>query len=135
MKKLIIILTSLFLTLSIFAQDGNLGLFLGASYYNGEVNPNKILASPFPVVGVFYRHNFNSRWALRIEANGTMLRGDDASSSNEYQQDRGYSFKTKLGDLGFGFEFNFLNYNKHKFTEYYFLHKLYDANNAMFASL
>ncbi len=103
-----------------FAQDGNLGLFLGASYYNGEINPDKILFMPSPVIGLFYRHNFNNRWALRIEGNYTTLRGSDSKYNNAYQQWRNYNFTTRLGDLGAGMEFNFLKYNKHKYSEFYF---------------
>ncbi len=120
MKKITLTVFTILLSLFVIAQDGNLGLFLGASYYQGEVNPNKVLYMPSPVIGLFYRHNFNNRWAMRIEGNYTVLRGDDAKSNNEYQQWRNYSFKTKLGDIGVGMEFNFLPYEKKQITNLYY---------------
>jgi len=51
------------------AQEGNLGIFAGIAYYNGEINQRNAFYTPMPSLGILYRHNFNKRLAFRISVN------------------------------------------------------------------
>ncbi len=121
MKKLLsIIIFSLFFVVAINAQEGNIGAFVGLSYYNGEINPQKVLFMPSPAYGIMYRHNINDRWALRFQADYSNIQASDAKSKNSYQQIRNYSFNNVYYDLGMQVELNFMQYDKKEFTTEYF---------------
>ncbi len=120
MKKIIFAIFLFAVSTSIFAQEGAIGFFAGAGYYNGELNQRSVLYMPSPAFGVMYRHNFDERWTLRINGNYTTLRGDDAKSSNTYQTARGYSFSNKTWDIGAQIELNFKNFETDDLFHNYF---------------
>ena len=120
MKKILPIIIFSLLSVFIYAQEGNLGAFVGLSYYNGEVNPQKVLFMPSPAYGIMYRHNVNDRWALRFQADYSIIQGSDAKSKNSYQQIRNYSFSNTYYDLGMQVELNFMQYDKKEFMTEYF---------------
>ncbi|MBN2891843.1 MAG: hypothetical protein JXL97_08255 [Bacteroidales bacterium] len=120
MKKIIISIAFVLFFFGLSAQEGNLGIFAGTSYYNGEVYQRSILQSPSLALGILYRHNFDDRWSLRIGANYSTLKGRDANVNNSYQNTRKYSFSTVVWDLGPQVEFNFMKYDKDQYYSYYF---------------
>ncbi len=120
MKKFIAIFVLAIISISLSAQEGNLGIFAGVGYYNGELNQRNVFYSPTPSLGIIYRHNFNKRWAFRISANYCTLKGSDAHSQNSYDKARNYSFSNTVWDLGPQIELNFLDYDKDAFTYHYF---------------
>ncbi len=120
MKKITFTLISLIFSLVILAQEGNLGIFAGVGYYNGELNPRGVFYNPSLALGVLYRHNFDNRWSLRINANYSNLKGNDAGSNNTYQTQRNHSFSNVVWDIGPQIELNFLQYDKDKLDTYYF---------------
>lgn len=102
------------------------GIFLGASYYTGDLSPmGHFNQFTKPAGGVVYRYNFNPRFAFR----GNFLIGTIASydefSKVPAQQQRNLSFKSTIGELSAQFEFNFLQYEigdeETPFTPYIFL--------------
>lgn len=110
MKKLVLFL-SIIISINTFAQkSSNLGFFVGGSYYLGELNTNKQFYNPQPSAGIFYRYNFNSRWAARANLYGGYLAANDADSKHTYQNQRNFSFSTIFIDLAGQMEFNFLPY-------------------------
>ena len=110
MKKLVLFL-SLLITLNIFSQkSSNLGFFAGGSYYIGDINTNKQFNNLQPSLGLFYRYNFNSRWATRVNLYGGYIGANDAESKYLYQTQRNFSFNTIFIDLAGQMEFNFLPY-------------------------
>src|SRR5437868_1724764 len=83
-----------FLTLHLFAQeDGNMyvphplklspksseiGLFLGGSYYTGDLNPSgHFNRFTRPAVGGIYRVNFNPRMSAKAVGSYGMIEADD----------------------------------------------------------
>jgi hypothetical protein len=120
MKKIILLTTFLLLIIGIKAQEGNIGIMAGVAYYNGEVNPQKLFYMPSPAFSVIYRHNFNDRYSLRFQGDYSTVQGNDAKSSNAYQQWRNYSFKNTIWDIGFQLELNFMDYNKNYLKTKYF---------------
>jgi hypothetical protein len=87
-----------------------IGLFAGTSYYMGDLNSQNVFFQLGPAVGALYKFNFNPRYAFRIGATYTELRGSDSKSKNLYQQTRDHSFHTPLVELSSILEFNFFPY-------------------------
>jgi hypothetical protein len=130
MKKYkIILFTSYFLlfTLYLYAQEnGNMyvphpikmeaksaevGLFLGGSYYTGDLNPSgHFNRFTRPAVGLLYRVNFNPRMSAKAIASFGNIEGDDAYSKNDARKNRNLSFKSHIMELAVEGEFNFLPY-------------------------
>jgi len=121
MKKSIIVVFILLFSLSLSAQRGaEVGIFAGASFYVGEINQTKLFFMPSPAIGGIYRHTLNKRWTLRFDGTYTKLRGKDSKSNNAYQLERNQEFTTKIGDIGFQIELNFLPYDRTIYKKNYF---------------
>lgn len=76
----------------------------------GDINPGRLLYSPLPAAGIFYRYNLHPRQALRANVFFGGIRGDDLDFNNDFQQDRASSFSGLVGEVAVQFEFNFLPY-------------------------
>jgi hypothetical protein len=127
MKKLVLIILPLLIAATVSAQhSGEFGIFLGASYYTGDLNPmghfNNLTK---PAGGGVFRYNFNPRLAVRINALYGIIEGDDASTNSFAQQQRNLQFKSNVMEFSGQGEFNFFDYRvgseKHAFTPYLFL--------------
>lgn len=106
-----------------FAHD--VGLFLGASYYIGDINPRNHFDMSQPAGGIFYRFNYSQRFAFRGGFNFGKVRAEDAQSSDEDQLERNLNFQSKIYELYAISEFNFIEYqigsSKYFFSPYVFL--------------
>lgn len=102
-----------------------IGLFLGGSYYTGDLNQmghfNNLTQ---PAGGGVFRYNFNPRFAVRANGFYGTIKGDDASTSSFAQQQRNLHFKSNILEFSGIGEFNFLDYrmgnDKYPFTPYIF---------------
>ncbi len=94
-----------------FAQNVDIGLMAGTSYYLGEINPGTpVLNQPKPSIGLFYRKNFNKRYALRYGLNYGKLAATEKHRSTDNSSYRHLSFSSDLWE-GYGLlEFNFIPY-------------------------
>jgi len=111
MKKIHWILLFFCLSLSLKGQrNSDFGLFAGVSSYLGDINPNRLLYSPLPGGGVFYRYNLHPRQALRANIYFGGLRANDLDFKNSFQTSRAASFSGTVGEFALQFEFNFLPY-------------------------
>lgn len=109
MKRLPWILLSLSLTLTATGQrNADYGLLGGVSSYLGDINPSRLMYSPLPAAGLFYRYNLHPRHSLRASLLAGGLRGNDLDFNNTFQVTRGASFSGITGELAVQFEFNFL---------------------------
>ena len=88
MYKNIIIILILIIPTRFFAQktDHEFGVFAGVSYYMGDLNPRKVFHEIDPAIGLVYKLNLSSRYALRFSGIFGTLHGSDASSDNGYLQ-------------------------------------------------
>jgi len=133
MKK-IVLLSFVFLSSKLsFAQHDNhkdfyshdIGLFLGASYYIGDLNPRKHFDMSQPAGGAFYRFNYSQRFSFRGGLNFGSVRADDARSSDADQIERNLNFQSRIYELYAISEFNFVEYqlgsSKYVFSPYVFL--------------
>ena len=105
------------------AQDfyrSEVGVFLGGSYYLGDLNPSKHFLGTKFAGGIVYRYNISPRWALKVSALLGGLEASDAVSKANIE--RNLSFKTYIFDFSPQIEFNFLQYitgDKHYFISPY----------------
>ena len=112
MKRIHWLLLFLFLSLSLSGQRrADYGVLAGVSSYLGDINPNRLLYSPLPAGGIFYRYNFHPRQALRADLFVGGLRASDLDFKNSFQKARAESFSGTVGEFALQFEFNFLPYS------------------------
>ena len=103
MKKLITVFLIMLSSIATYAQNGDVGLFAGSSYYTGDLNPGSPFKNSLPAFGAFYRYIFTNRLALKAGYTGTNLQSTDF-------QGRGLSFKTKLNELSAQLEVSFAEF-------------------------
>lgn len=110
MRRLILIIC--FSLPGFFAQSQTweVGVTAGAAGYMGDINPIKPYKFTDPVFGALAKRNFNGRWSAKVAFMQGKIQGDDAKSSNAYQNDRNLHFRTDLSELSLQIEFNFFNY-------------------------
>ena len=100
------------------------GIFLGGSYYIGDLNRAHLNSLTQPAGGVVYRYNFNPRFDIKANLLFGSVKGDDSQSGVPSQVTRNLSFKSPITELAAEFEFNFLEYTlgntKTPFTPYVF---------------
>src|SRR5450759_5027789 len=112
MKRLHWFLLFFFLSLSLSGQrSADFGVFAGVSSYLGDINPNRLLYSPQPAGGLFYRYNLNPREALRTNLLLGGLHANDLDFNNSFQKSRAASFSGIVGEWALQFEFNFFPYS------------------------
>ncbi len=129
-KQYFILFIALFIASTSFAQrnkrTAEVGVFLGGSYYIGELNPIKhVNQFTKPAGGFLFRYNLNKRLAARLNFLFGSIEGHDSFSESEAARQRNLSFKSPINEVSAQLEFNFLDYQigmeKHKFSPYIFL--------------
>lgn len=114
MKRILIIAFIATICNPTFSQKyGEVGLFVGASYFSGDVNSSLKENAHFSV-GLNYRQNFDSRWAWNFFGRYAPVSGEDASSNNPFEVQRNQSFQSKIFEIGSTVEFNFLDFKPHR---------------------
>ena len=92
-------------------RNTDFGLFAGISSYIGDINPNKLIYSPLPAGGLFYRYNLHPRQAIRTSFFVGGLTANDLDFKNAFQQSRKAYFSGTVGEWSAQFEFNFFPYS------------------------
>lgn len=114
MKRVLFIAFILFSINPAFSQKyGEVGLFVGSSYYFGDVYSTPAENAQLSV-GLNYRQNFNSRWAWNFFARYAPITGDDANSNVSFEKQRNLSFQSNIYEFGSIVEFNFLDFKPYK---------------------
>lgn len=106
-------------------KSAEIGIFLGGSYYIGDLNPTGHFNQfTKPAGGIVFRYNLNPRLSARANVLFGSLEAHDEFSGSVSQQQRNLSFKSPLTEASAQLEFNFLDYaignEKKKFTPYIF---------------
>jgi hypothetical protein len=129
LKKYLILIAGLSFFTAVSAQKivktSELGIFIGCSYYIGDLNPTGHFGPMTqPAGGVLYRYNYNHRFSFKGCLLLGNIQGDDARSNSPSQQERNLSFKSYIHELSAEAEFNFMEYKtgsaKFPFTPYIF---------------
>jgi hypothetical protein len=104
-------------------RNSDYGVFAGVSSYLGDINPNRLLYSPLPAGGVFYRYNLHPRQAIRTNIFFGGIRANDLDFNNSFQKARAASFSGTVSEWAVQYEFNFLPYTtagrRWDFTPYF----------------
>ena len=123
MKKTVVLITVILLIQSgIYSQTMEVGLFGGASYYLGDINPGVHFQQSKPAVGLIARYNLDTRWSVRMSALMGKLAGSDFISKKI--TDRNLVFESPITEIASVVEFNFYPYvngsARNYFTPYIF---------------
>ena len=118
MKRKIIHVIILFISMTVFSQNNEIGVFIGGSNYIGDVGPTTYI-HPFSynlstnaVAGIIFRKNLNERIALRAKLNYSKIgSSDNWPNTVEYRNKRGRYFKNVLTEFGVGIDFNFVEFD------------------------
>lgn len=102
------------------------GVFLGGSYYIGDLNPlGHLNQFTKPAGGFVMRYNINYRLAARANLLFGSIQADDAYAKTNAAHQRNLNFKSPVTEFSGQLEFNFLDYQigneKRKFSPYIFL--------------
>ena len=93
------------------AQKGlELGGWVGAAYYFGDLNTNYRLTKPGFAGGLNGRYNLNNRLSAKGSLNYAKLRASDADSDNQFENERNLEFHNDIFEFTGQFEFNFFPY-------------------------
>jgi len=113
MKKALLLVLSIFIAVGLSkGQSSEFGLSIGASGYKGDLNQtmfNKDLIN-FPAFGFHFRRCINNYWSYKAQINFMRIDAADSLIDDGYQQYRNLSFKSKIQELTFQFEFNFFGF-------------------------
>lgn len=112
MRTLLPVLCLLVLSSAAQAQEGfELGGFVGAGHYFGDLNTDFSLNDPGVTAGAMARYNFSNRWSVRLSGAYSRVSASDADSRNIYERARNLDFRSRIFDGALGMEFNFLQYD------------------------
>lgn len=127
MKRYVLLILISFCFFELSGQSkAEIGAFLGASYYHGDMNKSKVLYAPSIAAGALVKYNFSHHFAATLKGMYGKLKASDADFQNLENQLRNESFTANVIDLSLQFEFNFLPYtssgyikkNDERFTPY-----------------
>ena len=107
------------------SQNQEFGLFLGGSYYNGEINPNKhVLVVSRPAGGIFYDYHLNERYYFRTIGTYGQIQVDDNLTDIGLNNFRDLQLSARVIDLSGQIHFNFFEFgrgvNNKPYTPYIF---------------
>lgn len=100
----------LFITLSVQAQQIEVGGGLGGMLYKGDVSPALNPRFYRPAANLFFRYNVSRSFAVRAGVAVGSIGAADRFSSDPFQQARDYSFRSRLSEGSIDLQYNFLNY-------------------------
>ncbi len=112
MRIIFITLFNLFVIIIHSQQWTEVGLNLGMSFYNGDLNESRLFYQPALTYGILMKLNINNRYAVKFAAKNLKLRASDSDFENVYQNSRQNSFQSQVWDVVLQTEFNFLPYNQ-----------------------
>ena len=112
-KASLLLFASFVISLSIKAQqfepNTEVGPFLGASYYLGDLNTVHFY-QPLAATGMIIRKNIDKRFVYKAEILYLNLKSDERQSKDTIAYNRGLHFKSPIYELSGQLEFNFLPY-------------------------
>jgi len=90
------------------AQDFEVGLFGGGSYYLGDLNPGMHFMNTQIAYGALARYNVDTRWAVKLGVTRGTIKGNASQSS--FLPERNLTFTSAITDISALAEFNFFSY-------------------------
>lgn len=119
MKHLFILIGICFSLTAVGQKGWEVGGWIGAAWYKGDINPRIDLTQVGPSGGLVVKRNFNDRISLISQFNYANVSGDDENSTNSFQLQRRLNFTSNVFEWTPAFEFNFFPYNHGSDGEYF----------------
>jgi hypothetical protein len=105
-KQLFLVILFLFQFHAVKSQDLEVGLTAGGCYYLGDLNPGKHFLNTQVAYGIVARYTLDTRWAVKLSAIHSNVKGNAASTG--FLPDRDLSFSSPVTDIAGVVEFNFM---------------------------
>src|SRR5687768_4422527 len=122
MQRLLYIFIFLLLPFATFSQSWEIGLFGGASNYQGDLAPDIVLGETHPAVGLSVKQNLSPFFAFTYNLNFGSVSGND--NNFKYLVNRNLSFESNILEFSPRVEFNFFKFGlglrPKRFTPYVF---------------
>ena len=83
MRKKVLLVLAVISTLSVKAQKSEVGLFIGTSWYLGEINPSGVFAQPKLAFGALYRYNVSDHFSFRGNVYYGNIHGYDSLATDD----------------------------------------------------
>ncbi|NKI25619.1 hypothetical protein HCG49_03495 [Arenibacter sp. 6A1] len=96
-------------------QTYEVGIFAGGANNIGDVGRSTYIMPSGPAFGGLFKWNKSKRYAWRASVIYGEFTADDNKSNNTARQSRGFVIKNDILEASAGLEFNFVDYNLHKF--------------------
>jgi hypothetical protein len=95
----------------LFGQIYEIGASLGGTNYVGDIGSTKYI-NPNQIGGnVFFKYNYNPRFAFKGTLSLLPIKGDDAKADTDLKRKRGLNFSNIIVELAAGMEYNFYEYD------------------------
>lgn len=102
---------SCFSIFSTWGQFHEIGIHGGGSNYIGDVGTKYFISPNSHVVGLFYRLNYNNRYAFRAGVNVSVIKGSDLQTDDLSRFRRQFQFENPIQELYAGMELNFVSFD------------------------
>ena len=125
MKKIWLFIVFFGYQLNTFSQFHEVGVFLGGANYIGDVGSTYYVYPENAAVGLVYKWNRTTRYALRANLMYTKIKKNDYNPVDFARFLRRYRFRNPILEFSGGVEFNFVDFDLHGndklFSPYLFL--------------
>ena len=111
MKKSILFIVFISFSSILLGQVNEIGISIGGTNYVGDVGRNYYLYPNKPATAIFFKHNWNPRFALRATYSYLPIEGNDLNADTKFRKDRGIRFTNTINELAIGIEYNFYEYD------------------------
>ena len=122
MKKIGLLLVFLCSFWTAKAQIHELGFFLGGSNTIADIGPTKFVYANSPALGLIYKWNITTRYAIRASYVNSNLKSYDYYAQDLSRFNRFIKVDNTINEFSLGFEVNFFEFNLHdddkEFTPY-----------------
>mgnify|MGYP001596654874 CR=1 FL=1 len=122
MKRIGLLIVFFYCFLSAKAQIHELGFFIGGSNTIADIGPTKFVYANSPALGLIYKWNITTRYAIRASLINSKLKSYDTYAQDLSRFNRFIAVDNTINEFSLGFEVNFFEFNLHdddkEFTPY-----------------
>jgi hypothetical protein len=114
MKRLWLFTVLLCFSLQTRAQFHELGAFLGAGNYIGDLGSSYFVFPENPAFGLVYKWNRTTRYSFRANVMIMNVKKSDYSPADMARFNRRYRFENQIMEFSVGVEINYMDFNLHE---------------------
>lgn len=113
-KNIVCVLALIIFYFSASAQAFEVGLTVGLTSYNGDIdiNARNFGSSLKPGIGLVGKYRLSNAWILRGQLLAARLAGSEKNHPDAWRQQRGFAFQSSLTELTVTAEYEFLQKGK-----------------------